>query len=246
VNWREQCGVVIPCLNEASSIGDVVTKTRSYLPTVVVVDDGSSDETSRLATQSGGLVLRHGSPQGKGVALATGLRWLDEKGFSWALTMDGDGQHATCDIPKFLDCAMQCGATLLVGNRMSEPAGMPWLRRNVNRWLSRRLSHLAGQPLPDSQCGFRLFQLGVWASLDLHTSHFETESEMLLSFIAARQKIAFVPVEVIYKTEQSKIDPIRDSWRWLRWWWQARGNFVQAHRVDSRDRVAAPGLPANP
>src|SRR6476620_9166118 len=66
VNWREQCGVVIPCLNEAASIGDVVGQTRSYLPTVVVVDDGSADGTARLAAHSGARVLRHSNPMGKG------------------------------------------------------------------------------------------------------------------------------------------------------------------------------------
>ncbi|MCI0539587.1 MAG: glycosyltransferase family 2 protein [Verrucomicrobiales bacterium] len=246
MNWRDQCGVVIPCLNEATNIHRVVAETRSYLPTVVVVDDGSVDETFRVAVQTGAFVLQHGKPMGKGAALATGLRWLRGKGFTWALTLDGDGQHAARDIPKFLEYAMRCDATLLVGDRMRGAAEMPWLRRTVNRWLSHRLSRLAGQALPDSQCGFRLLQLEIWAALDLHTSHFEIESEMLLSFIAARQTVAFVPIEVIYKKERSKIDPIHDSWRWLHWWWQARRSFAQVQALDSPDGVATPGIAANP
>src|SRR5262249_15068581 len=151
-------------------------------PTVLVVDDGSVDETSREAAQNGGIVFRPPRSLGEGAALARGLRGLGGGGFSWGLTIGGGGPPAARGISKFLACATQCGANLLVGNRMGDPGGMPWLRRNVNRWLSRRLSHLAGQPLPDSQCGFRLFELRMWAALDLQTSHFETESEMLLSF----------------------------------------------------------------
>jgi glycosyltransferase involved in cell wall biosynthesis len=209
-------------LNEARHIENVLARTCSYLSTVVVVDDGSTDDTARLAALHGAHVLRHEQPKGKGAALATGLRWLEAQRCSWAVTMDGDGQHSAHDIPRFFACAAQSGAGLVVGNRMSAPGGMPWLRRNVNRWMSRRLSHLAGQNLPDSQCGFRLLRLEVWAALDFQTSHFETESELLLGFIAAGQRVAFVPIEVIYRTEQSKMNPLADSWRWLRWWWQAR------------------------
>jgi glycosyltransferase involved in cell wall biosynthesis len=240
VNWPEQCGIVIPCLNEAANVGVVVSEARAYLPVVLVVDDGSVDETSQLAAESGAVVLRHVRRMGKGRALATGLRWLEQKGFSWALTMDGDGQHAARDIPKFLEAATRSNAALLIGNRMRNPTEMPWLRQIVNQWLSRRLSALAGQPLPDSQCGFRLFQVGVWAALDLRTAHFEIESEMLLSFLAARQKVGFVSIEVIYQREQSKIDPIHDSWRWLRWWWQARRTYGQGRPLDpSNHREAA-------
>src|SRR5437867_9429801 len=121
---------------------------------MIVVDDGSADETARLAAKAGAHVLRHAQSQGKGAALNTGWSEARARGFSWALCMDGDGQHAPADIAVFLNCAESTGARLVIGNRMANPDGMPWLRRRVNRWMSRRLERLAGCALPDSQCGF--------------------------------------------------------------------------------------------
>ena len=113
---------------------------------------------------------------------------------------------------------------MVVGNRMANPAGMPWLRRQVNGWMSRRLSKSAGCSLPDTQCGFRLMDLEAWSKLKLRSNHFEIESEMLLAFVEAGHEVAFVPIEVIYKNEQSKINPVQDTWRWFRWLWSRKGD----------------------
>src|SRR5262249_55589615 len=133
---------------------------------------------------------------------------------TWALTMDGDGQHSPADIPLFLQAAQPGHAALVVGNRLAEPNGMPRVRLLVNRWLSRQLSRRAGQTLPDSQCGFRLVQLQAWSQLRLETAHFEVESEMLLAFVTAGWPVAFIPIQVIYKSQQSKIHPLVDTCRW--------------------------------
>ncbi len=147
-----------------------------------------------------------------------------ERGFTWALTLDGDGQHCPDDIPSFLAEGGTGRVDLVIGNRMSgdQAARMPWLRRRVNEWMSRRLSEAAGQWLPDSQCGFRLIRLDALCQLDLQTSHFEIESEVLLGFVAAGFAVSFVPIQVIYRSERSKIHPVRDTMRWFRWWNQVR------------------------
>lgn len=217
MDWSRHCAVVVPCLNEAAAIESLILGVRGHLSQVIVVDDGSTDDTGARALRSGAEVCRHEQPRGKGAALQTGLRRARELGFSWALVMDGDGQHAPRDIPAFLHRAEQTGADLIVGNRMNDSGKMPWLRRFVNRWMSRRLSRLAGQPLPDTQCGFRLLKLEPWSRLSLETQHFEVESESLLAFLAAGHRVEFVPIEVIYKTEQSKIHPWRDTVRWFKW-----------------------------
>ena len=105
---------------------------------------------------------------------------------------------------------------------MAQAEQMPWLRRFVNRWMSRRLSKAIGKPLPDSQCGFRLMNLRAWSGLAITATHFEIESEVLLAFLAGGYAVEFVPVRVIYKNEQSKIHPWRDTVRWFRWWARAR------------------------
>lgn len=217
-----QSAVVIPCLNEAARIEQVVRLARHLVQAVFVIDDGSRDGTATIAKNSGAEVVRHDSPRGKGVALQTGWALARKRGFRWALTMDGDGQHLASDIPKFFESAERTGAALVVGNRMGKPEGMPRVRRFVNRWMSRQISSLAGMPLPDSQCGFRLMNLEGWAALRINAAHFEIESDVLLAFARSGRPVTFVPIEVVYKGEQSKIHPVRDTLRWVGWWWRAR------------------------
>ena len=163
-------------------------------------------------------VIRNTKNRGKGSALRSGLDRARAQGFAWALTLDGDGQHAPADIPSFFACADKMRASFVVGNRLGAPGKMPLLRRAVNRLMTALLSRLAGTPLADSQCGFRLIHLAAWAKLPLKTDHFETESELLVEFIRAGHRVEFVPVQVIYKSGRSKIRPLVDTWRWLRWW----------------------------
>jgi glycosyltransferase involved in cell wall biosynthesis len=218
MNWAAECVAIIPCFNEQKAIAEVVSTTRGYLPNVLVVDDGSSDRTAELARSTGAQVLRTEPNRGKGAALQAGWRSGHERGFKWALTMDGDGQHSPADIPSFFRCVEEKSAALVIGDRMGDAATMPWLRRFVNCWMSSRLSRVAGRELPDSQCGFRLMNLETWATLSISTLRFEIESEVLLAFVLAGHRIEFVPIHVIYKGEQSKIHPIRDTIRWFRWW----------------------------
>lgn len=150
--------------------------------------------------------------------MASGLREALRNGFECAMLMDGDGQHAASDIPRFLECRNTTGAALIIGNRMHGPSAMPWLRRHVNQWMSQRLAERAKINLPDTQCGFRLVDLEVWSTLQLRAEHFEIESEMLMAFVRVGRRIEFVPIEVIYHQGRSKICPIVDTWRWFKWW----------------------------
>jgi len=222
-DWPRLCAAVIPCLNEAGSIGTLVSDVRRHLPTALVVNDGSTDATATAAQQAGAIVLTSPANTGKGRALDRGLRCALASGHRWALTLDGDGQHAPADIPAFFARAEETAASLVVGNRMGRAAAMPWLRRQVNRWMSRRISVLVGQNLPDSQCGFRLIELAAWQRVRVAAAHFEVESETLVAFARAGLRIESVPVQLIYHPgAPSKIQPVRDTWRWLRWWLRAR------------------------
>lgn len=222
VDWPRQCAAVIPCFNEAATIADVVHGVRRHLPVVFVVDDGSTDATAARAIDAGAEVVRHARNRGKGAALRVGFQHLRDRGFAWALILDGDGQHAAADIPSFFHGAERTAAALVIGNRLDRPQAMPWLRRRVNRWMTRRLARLTRVPLADSQCGFRLVKLDVLSRVPLVTEHFEIESELLTAIAASGGKIGFVPVQVIYKTGASKIHPLQDTWRWLRWWSRQR------------------------
>src|SRR6185369_1726822 len=152
-------------------------------------------QTAAKARDAGAEIISHPASLGKGMSLRAGWQKARDLGFQWALSMDGDGQHAPANIPDFFQCAESTGASLVVGNRMSDAARMPWLRRRVNRWMSARLSRVAGRELPDSQCGFRLMNLDAWSRLALNATHFEIESEQLLAFVAADLRVEFVPIE---------------------------------------------------
>ncbi|HXP59833.1 MAG TPA: glycosyltransferase family 2 protein [Dongiaceae bacterium] len=217
-DWPAVCAAVIPCFNEEATLPALIPAVRRHVPAVFVVDDGSGDRTAAVAGEAGAEVLCHPANLGKGAALQTGWQCAHRRGFAWALCLDGDGQHSPDNIPAFFHCADRYSAALVVGDRMSQATAMPWLRRVVNTWMSRRLSTAAGMSLPDTQCGFRLINLETWSHLRLTTSHFEIESEVLLAFVAAGCGVQFVPIRVIYKQEQSKIHPLRDAFRWMRWW----------------------------
>jgi glycosyltransferase involved in cell wall biosynthesis len=215
-DWKHHCAAVIPCFNEAAHIGTVVAGVRRHLSRVLVVDDGSTDATAEMARGAGAEVLRRSVNGGKGAALRAGWQQACERGFGWVLMLDGDGQHPADEIPRFFDGAAD-GARLVVGNRMGHCEAMPWVRRKVNRWMSKQISSLAGIAMPDSQCGFRLAHLETLLQMPLATRHFEIESEMLVAFAAAGQRIEFVPVRAVYKTGASKIRPVADACRWFRW-----------------------------
>ena len=234
MDWSQTCVVIIPCFNEEKTITSLARGVRQHLSAVMVVDDGSCDNTSTLAISAGANVVRHARNLGKGAALKTGLASAHRQGLQWAFTMDGDGQHRPEDIPAFLRYAEETSASLICGNRMHLAQAIPPLRRAVNRWMSRRISKRAGRMLPDSQCGFRLINLNDWAALRLETNHFEIESEMLLAFVRAGHQVEFVPIQVIPKGPHSHICPIKDAWRWLQWW-------KRCHRSRVSDRQRPPG-----
>jgi glycosyltransferase involved in cell wall biosynthesis len=234
------CAAVIPCLNERAGISALVAVLRRQLPLVLVVDDGSADDTAVLARDAGATVLRHERNFGKGAALQTGLSQARRQGFDWAVTLDGDGQHVPDDLPVFLQSADQTGARLIIGNRMRQAHAIPWLRRQVNRWMSRQLSRRAGRHLPDTQCGFRLVHLETWATLSLSTEHFEIESEMLMAFLAAEHPVEFVPIRVIGGGRRSHIRPVADSLRWWKWWRQLDHPVSGDAPVGSPVRVTLP------
>jgi len=230
-DWAANCAAVIPCLNEEKTIAPLLAGLRLHLSQILVVDDGSTDRTAEIARRSGAEVLRHEQTRGKGAALRAGWSEASRRGLSWALSLDGDGQHSPEDIQEFFNCAARTGAALVAGNRMKAAASMPWLRRRVNHWMSRRISKMAGKPLPDTQCGFRLMRLYEWRALKMSAEHFEIESDVLLAFLAAGHRVEFVPVRTIYKGEQSRIHPLRDTARWFKWWIRARRTCGTASRT---------------
>lgn len=221
---RASVAALIPCYREQRHIRDVAARAKAQLDSVLVVDDGSDDRTSDEARAAGVRVITHERNQGKGAAIKTGLRELVLSGAPWIVILDGDGQHLPEEISRFLAAANETGAEMIVGNRMSDTRAMPLVRKLTNLTMSRLVSLFAGQEIPDSQCGFRMFSRELaLAFLDVPTSGFDFESEMLV--LAARRgvRIAAAPVSTIYGDEVSKIHPVRDTIRFLKLLARMRG-----------------------
>ena len=215
---RSNVAALIPAYAEERHIRDVVTRTRRHLDVVLVVDDGSPDRTADEARAAGVAVLRHEHNAGKGAAIKTGLRALiDRPDVAFVLILDGDGQHRPEEIPRFLAVANEVRAAMVVGNRMGDVRTMPLVRLLTNRVMSWTVSGLIGQPVPDTQCGFRLFARPLFPRFAaMATSAFDAETEMLA--IAARSgcAIAAARVSTVYDDQDSRISPWRDTVRFLR------------------------------
>ncbi len=207
---------VIPACNEEARVGEVVRGARRHLSRVVVVDDGSADGTADAARRAGAEVLRHPGNRGKGAALKTGMEHAFGEGFDAVVVLDADGQHAAGEIPLFLGTAERTGADVVVGSRMDNAEGMPLVRYLTNRFTSAVVSKLAGQRIPDSQCGFRLIGERAFRRMGFKTSRYDTESEMLIEAGRAGCRIVSVPVRTIYGTGKSKINPFVDTARFFR------------------------------
>jgi len=211
---------LIPAWNEATRIGPVVEATRAHLP-VLVVDDGSHDDTSTVAQAAGATVVRHPRNQGKGVALTTGFAWALERDYDAVLTLDADGQHDPADIPKFLAAYETSAGDLIVGRR--DFGQMPFPRRYTNPLGSWLLSLALGTRIYDNQSGYRLHSRRLLETLDLTTTGFELEVEVVIQAVCKGMRIGWVDIRTIYDTGKvSYFHPLKDSVRFLGMVWRAR------------------------
>ena len=208
--------VVVPAFREEARISGVVQAARRHVDIVVVVDDCSPDQTSARAAEAGAIVLRHEVNRGKGAGLKTAFAKLAELGFTHGITMDGDGQHDAEELPAFLAALREPGVSMVLGNRFSNPKGMPLVRRVVNASMSWLISRLCRCPIPDSQCGYRAVAVANPAVLAAKSDHYDYETEVLVLTARARGVIRSIPVRTIYRGETSKIRPIRDTWRFFK------------------------------
>lgn len=198
---------LIPAYEEGPRVAGVALGATAYLP-VLVVDDGSTDDTAARAESAGATVLVQRPNQGKGAALRAGFRWALERDFDAVVTLDADGQHDPAEIPAFLDTFERTEADLIIGRR--DFAQMPPVRRLANRLGGLAMSWAAGRDIPDNQSGYRLLSRRlIEAIATSDEAGFEYEIEMIATCIRAGLRLEWVPIRTIYAGEPSHIRPWR-------------------------------------
>lgn len=207
--------VIVPAWNEEKHLGKLVLELCEMGMDVLVVDDGSTDGTAKVAEESGAIVMIHEKNRGKGESLADGYRFAGEEGYDAVVTLDADGQHDPADVPRFLDTYNRTGIPVLIGNRMHDRARMPIIRRITNRVMSKVLNRHMDQFVPDTQNGFRLYQTDVVLMVIPETKGFAAESEILLKLDEIGIRMGAVPVAAVYGEERSHIRPIHDTRHFL-------------------------------
>ncbi len=211
---------IIPAYNEAEKIGQVISTALAHLP-VLVIDDGSSDETAQIAESNGAKVFRQTPNQGKGLALRAGFLHAIEAGYQAVVTLDADGQHDPDEIPIFLHAFQQSRADLIIGER--DFSQIPPIRRFANTLGKWSFSWAAGQPIGDNQSGYRLISRRMMeAVLGSRESGFEFEVEMIVVCIQRGYTLEWVPIRTIYSGEDSHIQPLKHTIEFTRMVLQTR------------------------
>lgn len=204
---------VIPAYQAAPSVGDVARGALALLPEVLVLDDGSTDATAEAARRAGARVVSFPENRGKGAALRAAFTDLFGRGFDGVITLDADGQHLPEEIPKLLAAAPE--ADLVLGVRDHLFAEMGTLRRASNRFSSKAISFVAGQPLSDIQTGFRFYTRRLVETVGFPESRFEAESAVVVRAARRGFRIVSVPVHLGFADGRltSHYRPLLDSLR---------------------------------
>ena len=212
---------VIPGFDEGPRIGAVVEATGRHLP-VIVVDDGSGDDTAERARAAGAEVVEQHPNQGKGAALRAGFRRAIEEGAEAVVTLDADGQHDPAEIPSFLAVhAADPTVDLVIGRRNFR--SMPPARRLSNVLGRKAFSWAVGRDVPDNQSGYRLVSRRIAeATLSSEETGFAFEVEQITTCIRLGGRIEWVPIRTIYAGAPSHIRPIAHLREFIRIVRQAR------------------------
>jgi len=210
--------VVIPAYNVESTIAEVVSQVSQFIDPdqIIVINDGSIDQTGIVAENAGVLVLHNQVNQGKGFSLKKGFRHAIENGYDAVITIDGDLQHDPQEIPKFINCYIKTIADLVLGDRTGDLSSMPLDRQFINKTTSLIISILTGQRVRDSQSGYRLIKTNVIKKIKLASNRYETESELLVKALLTGCKIAHVSIKTIYNEQPSHIHRFVDTLRFIR------------------------------
>ncbi len=197
------CLLAIPALNEGQTIATVLTEARRFCADVLVVDDGSTDDTPQVLSRCGDVqVLTHSENLGYGRSLADAIEYATARTYEWLIVMDGDGQHEPADIPRFLAVARQDKADVVSGTRY--PAGYdagqaaPTDRREINRRITGIINARLGLGITDAFCGFKAYRVASLARLAITEPGYAAPIQMWVQIARAGLRVRELPVRLIY------------------------------------------------
>ena len=190
---------VIPAFNEERTIAGVVHESAKHVDSVIVVDDGSTDQTAACARLAGAIVLSHAITCGAGASTMTGILAARKSGAEIVVTIDADGQHDPGDIPKLLKPILDGQVDVVIGTRFAGPrVSIPLVRRIFNGLGNIFTFIVTGKYVSDSQSGLKALGPAAVAKIDLHLSGFEFCSEIIREVVQHKWRVVEVPIKVTY------------------------------------------------
>lgn len=212
---------LIPCYNSSSTLLELISRIKKNFPynKILIVNDGSTDNTESVAHSSRAHIISHSSNKGKGAAILTGLNAL--KNSQWVICLDADLQHSPDDLKYFSELIENGNYDLIIGYRKRDFSTMPFPRILSNSITSFLLSLRLSQEIKDAQSGFRAIRIASVLKDDFVEKRYMFETEYILKSAIRKQKIGWVPIQTIYNDSRSYIRPWVDTFKFVTLWFQS-------------------------
>lgn len=202
--------VIVPTYNNRGTIADVIASLKEYSSDIMIVNDGSTDDTLEILNSIEGIRIQsYPVNQGKGYALKYGLGKAYEQGFRYAITIDADGQHFADDLPVFIKRIEEVPDSLLIGARNLTADNMPGKNTFANRFSNFWYKVETGQELSDTQSGYRLYPLDKIQNIHFFTSRYEFEVEIIVRAAWRGVNVENVPIKVYYPPVEERVSHFR-------------------------------------